>query len=105
MITNAQAMSLVTKKVVNELDYSDFERIVQEVYDCPKYNFVADMEGRNGEAQTFSIKKEPIGIYEYQRLEEFIQTKKYRYLAPTLLQDLVNIDYLPEGDYVIEIFW
>lgn len=105
MISKGEAMSLVTQKVVNEMDYNDFDRIVQEVYGKP-YAFVAEEEVGNYQAKTYSnIKKEELDEYDSNQLETFKNTGKCCYIASVLLQDLVNNDYLPEGDFVIEISW
>lgn len=105
MISKGEAMSLVTQKVINELDYNDFDRIVQEVYDKP-YEIVADEEAGNYQAKTYGdVKKEELDEFDVEQLEKFKNTGKYYYLSRIILQDLVNNDYLPEGDFVIEIFW
>jgi hypothetical protein len=105
MISKSEAMSLVTQKVVNELDYNDFDRIVQEVYGKP-YEIVADEETGNYQAKTYGeFKKEELDKYDAGELEQFKNTGKYSYLSCVLLQDLVNNDYLPEGEFVIEICW
>jgi hypothetical protein len=103
-MTPQESMSLVTQKVINELDYNDFDRIVQEVYGHP-FEMVADEETGNYQAKTYSVEKEPLNKWKQESLDNFKQTGDYSYLTGILLQDLVNNDYLPEGDFVIEIFW
>jgi hypothetical protein len=106
-MTKEEAAALVESKVVHRLDYNDFDRIVQEVYG-QDYEFVADEEAGNYQAKTYKNvrKDEPNYRYNWEKdLEKFRNTGKYFMLAGTLLYDLVINDYLPEGDYVIDIAW
>ena len=100
-------MSLVTQKVINEMDYHDFERIVEAVYG-QSYELVADVEASNYQAKTFDNITKDAPRYRSNasaEIEKFKNTGHYFYLAATLLRDLVDNDYLPEGDYVINISW
>ena len=100
-------MSLVNQKVTNHLDYNDFERIVQEVYG-QRYEFVADEEASNYMSKSYNgiLKGGENYRLDWQKdIEKFKNTGHYSYLAQTLLYDLVQNDYIPEGDYVIEVSW
>lgn len=100
-------MSLVNQKVINELDYNDFDRIVQEVYG-QDYEIVADEEAGNYQSKTYDNITKDAPRYRLdgeKELEAFKTSGKYFMLARVLLRDLVDNDYLPEGDYVINISW
>lgn len=96
---------MVTTKTIHELDYSNFEKIVESVYG-KEYNFIADEEMGNDSSQTYNnIIAEELDEFDKKYLEEFKEIGNHNYLSTTLLTDLVNQGYLPEGNYVIKVCW
>lgn len=100
-------MSLtVSTKTVHSVDYADFECAVKDYYGVRDYSFTADAECGNDTAVTInSVMKEPLVGYEKDEIYNFRTAGDYSYIYQTLLQDMVNNDVAPEGDYVIEVSW
>jgi len=103
-MTPEQSRKLVETKTIHKLDYSDLERIIKAVYK-QDYSVAAAEEVGNDSALTFSVKSEPLDKWQQESMEEFKTKGDYSYSTSTILQDLANNNYLPEGDYVIEICW
>lgn len=88
------------------MEWYDFEGLVKEIYGY-KYEFVADKECSNDSDHAFNnIMKKPFSFnYDIEQLEKFKQTGEYCGIYYTLLQDLVNNDKLPEGNFLIRVSW
>ena len=56
-------------------------------------------------ALTTSVKKEPLSDWELKNLKNLKNGDFYYCIWQTLLQDMVNNDVAPEGDYVIKVYW
>ena len=99
--------SLTTStKTIHSVDYSDFEQAVKDYYKVDDYSFPADAESGNDVAITTGVMtKTPLADYEQEEIFDFRTTGEYCYLYRTLLQDMINNDVAPEGDYVIEVSW
>lgn len=98
-------MKLKTQtKTIHYVNYNDFDHLVNEVYGID-YEIIPDMEKSNDSSLTASVKKSQLDTYDQQRLDTFKSGGHVNYMARLLLQDLVNNDYAPEGDYVIDISW
>ena len=86
------------------MNYDDFDRIVQEVYGCD-FELVADQELHNDMSWTASsINGEP-DPYDELKIEALKSGKNVTWVAYAVLEDLVKNNYLPAGDYVIDICW
>lgn len=97
---------IVDTKTVHSVDYNDFEQAVKDYYGVDDYSFPADVECGNDVAiTTGDIVKTPLDEYEQEDLDDFRTTGEYCCIYQTLLQDMVNNDVAPEGDYVIEVSW
>lgn len=95
----------MTVKTVFEVDYSDLDNFIEEVYGH-QYEIVGAEECGNYCSKTYNIKKEALDDYDVKRLNEFIANGKYQYLSPNvLLTDCCNRDLIPAGEYLIDIFW
>jgi hypothetical protein len=95
----------------HELKYNEFKKLVKETYN-QNYKFVADVECGNDSDHSYNdIKKtvldenDALDKYEIDEITDFKQNGKYNYLASTLLQDLVNRELLPEGNFLITVSW
>lgn len=84
--------------------YSDFDRFVTKEFGQP-FEFAADQESGNDQDHSFAVTKSPLSRYEDEHLKEFRVTGRYSFLARVLLQDMVNRDVLPEGNYLIQVSW
>ena len=102
-MTPEESKAKVTTKTIHELDYNDFNKIVESVYGH-EFNFVADQETGNDSASTFSGDGK-LDEFDQNIVDKFAETGEGYYLAPYLLNDLVAKGYLPVGDYVIEVCW
>jgi hypothetical protein len=102
-MTPEEANALIKTKVVHRMDYDDFERIVKEVYGH-EFSLVAAEELGNDQSWTASVKKGDSRFF-VAAIQNFKKTGDYQYKAAAILHDLVERDYLPEGDYVIDICW
>jgi hypothetical protein len=94
-------------KLVHVVDYGDFEDFVNQQYALGPggYCFPADEETSNDTAKTYRIKKEPLDSWNQRSLDKFKAGEQEQFMARTLLQDFVNRDLLPEGEYVIKVSW
>jgi hypothetical protein len=95
----------ITPKCVYEVDYSDLEVLVNELFGTD-WSFVINEEARNDSNHTFNvIKNSELGSNEYDRFdfkdfltENIISTR-------LLLNVLCNQDLIEEGDYLITVSW
>ncbi len=104
-MTPEESRALVTTKTIHEMDYSDFDRLVTEVYGH-EFEITAAQELGNDSAWTGEGRKgynEKYNLTHY--VEKFKKTGDYGYITSSILNDLVDQGYLPEGEYVIEISW
>lgn len=87
-------------------DYDAFEKLVEKTYGQP-FAFVGDQECRNDSSTEFSgmVKGEEIDEYDTDKLQAFKDTGDHDFLAGVLLQDMVNNDVLPEGNYIVRVCW
>lgn len=96
----------ITTKTIHSVDYSDFEKAVKYYYGVDDYSFPADAEtGNDTSVATSYYKKYPLGSFEQEELNEFKATGEYNMIYSVLLQDMVNNDIIPEGEYLIEVSW
>jgi hypothetical protein len=95
----------VKKTVFIEMDYYEFEELVEKHFGRNDYEFVADVECGNDSSHTFNIKKEPLDTWGRKEFDEWKLTGKGRYLASHILTELVNMGILDEGEYLINVSW
>lgn len=86
-----------------EMDYCEFEQLVKTTYGHD-YEFPEDIECGNDSEHTYEVTGE-LDEWDRQKLQEFVQSGKYLYLAPRLLNDLVARGKLPKGRYLITVCW
>jgi hypothetical protein len=106
-MTPEQSNALVTTKTetFHELDYSDFERIVNGVYGHD-YCYAAEEELSNDSVQRYTVENKPLDEWAAKDIEKYINTGQgIQYRASTLLQDLALKGYLPFGEYIVEVCW
>ena len=96
----------INTKVVHQVEYSDMERFVSETYG-KRYSFVASEECGNDSSHSYAVrKKEALDEWDQRDLKLFIERPDSECLrARLLLQDMVNKDLIPTGDYVIRVSW
>lgn len=103
-MTPEEIRQLITTKSVHHIDYSDFENIVKSVYG-QDYEFTADEETPNDSSHSYSAKKGNLNERNRKDIETFMNTGKYQYLASAFIEDLVDRELLPEGEFLIEVCW
>lgn len=92
------------------LNYEDFDALVNEnILGKPgsdEYNCTAENGWVNDSEHSFGpFEKKVLDEAEAEEYLNFIEKQDYSYNAGLLLQVLVNTDVLPEGAYMIEIYW
>lgn len=91
-------------KTLHIVDYRYLEEKIREVYG-KKYDIPRDEECGNDCSLQMGGKKEPLLKYDSNRIETFRNTGRCRYLLRTLVQDMINNDHIPEGDWLVEVSW
>lgn len=94
----------VTTQLTHYMNYNDFDAIIKEEYG-QNYELIADEECNNYSSKTYSVEKEELDKGDLDSLNKFISTGRGLYLSRILLQDLVNKELLPEGEYSIDTSW
>ena len=99
------------EKRIFKIQCSDFQQWIKNVFGVTKYEIVAIEEWSNDASHEFNVrKKEPIIDSSYDEFKD-IESFLYRgcpcpmWSTSTLLQYLCNKDILPEGDYMIGVYW
>lgn len=97
----------IETKLTHYVNYNDFEKFVQSTYNVENYEFASSEECSNDTAHTSSnVVKKPLDKWTQGDLDKFINENGNRqYMMHTLLQDMVNRDLIPEGNYVINVSW
>ena len=91
-------------KTVIEMDYDELEDLIRGEFGH-EFSVASDLEIGNDSAKTFIFKPEVIDEYDQNKIDGFKKSGKGSYLLRILMQDLVNREVLPAGNYVIEICW
>lgn len=89
-------------KVVSycEMDYSDFEQLVNSYFDVEDFEFVASGERLNDSSYTFKAKRSDATVYPLE--DEWW----YKYsAADTAFSHLCADGVIPEGTYLIYVCW
>ena len=72
----------------------------------PRVEIVAMEEWGNDEQHTFTLKREKLDKYDKEELDEFMEKPhEVVYTLATILQDMCNNGYLPEGRLLVDIYW
>lgn len=91
--------------VYNEMSYHEFEELVEATYGR-KYEFVVDEECSNHSNHSYhNFKKDSLDEWETEDFQKFLDIGSYQFLSCILLQDLVNKELIPEGNYLITVSW
>ncbi len=93
------------KKMFVEMDYNEFDDLVNEFYQTKRFNCVAAEEWSNYEDHSFEVKKEKISSYDQETIEELKTDKCPNWSVNIALQELVNNDIIPEGNILITVNW
>jgi hypothetical protein len=88
-----------------ELDWHDFEQIVQEVYSVTDYDFVSDVECYNDSEHSYSTDLTYWDSSDDDTLKDFVQGKEYYSIARVLIQDLARKELIPKGNILISVSW
>lgn len=99
--------SAFVPKVVISVDYNDVDELINSYFNSKerKYECVAYEEWGNSESHDFELKKEKLDAHDKKLIEKAKQGKFEHFSTRVYLQHLVNEGILPEGEYLIEIFW
>lgn len=90
-------------KTYNIYDYKEMETVIEKVYH-QKYDIVASEELGNGSNLAYEI--EINEEYNRERVVSWLGIKKFdNWMLRALLQDMVNNHNLPEGNYLIQVYW
>lgn len=98
-------MLKTTTKTVHYVDYNDFDNKVKEIYGHD-FEIIADAECSNdSNLSSGRMVKRELDEYEAGRLAKFILTGKEGWIWQAILQDMVNSNHAPEGEYIINVSW
>lgn len=88
------------KSITYELNYGEFEDMVEEVYkdDAEGYSFLAEEESANDVSHKFVIKKDKLDGRPFRNGAAFNG-------ADNILTDMCNRGFIPAGTYVIDVCW
>ncbi len=90
-----------------EMDYQEFDELIERTYGH-SYEIVAFEEKSNDSTITWHncTKRVLDPLYEVPEVETFKTTGKIKnWRSCLLLEDMINNDVLPEGNYSIQISW
>lgn len=72
----------------------------------PRVELVQMEEWNNDEQHSFTLKKEKIGTYDREELDAFMRNPHdVTFTLGTILTDMCNNGYLPEGRLLINVYW
>lgn len=96
----------IEETLVFEIEYGDFEKLVQRVYG-QNYEFADDMECSNDSVHRFSVKEEPLSrfVWGEEDIDKFTKTGKSSFIGHVLLQDMCNKKIIQPGKYLIYVCW
>jgi hypothetical protein len=94
-----------TKKTIIELIDYEFSEFVSKYYGHD-FEFLADQEVCNDSAHSFTIlEKKELDKNAIEKLNKLKNNGIYMSLSRIILQDLVNKDELPAGEFIISVSW
>lgn len=90
-----------------EMDYHELDGLITSTYGLKvPYEMVAYEELNNDTSWTADLKKEPVDEWHEADMKAFKATGKIgNWRTRWIMQDMVNNDVLPEGNYVVEVSW
>lgn len=91
------------KKVIYEVDYNDWDEFINKYYGIKQYEIVAAEEYGNYESHSFTAKKGE--DYDEEDIRDLKSGKFVPWVTHDIFQDLANNDAIPEGEYLISVFW
>ena len=94
------------QEMYNVLTDVEFDQIVNDHYN-PIINFESTVTDgyKNNSDHTFEIEKDELSDYDTDKLNKVISGQPVHLMVGIILQDLINKDVLPEGRYLIEVYW
>lgn len=92
-----------TTKVAHFVDYGDLEAKILETYGH-EYE-IPCMEEVGHCSKEYDIDKEPLDEYDIEAVDLLRQGKPKHYTLRVIMQDMVNNDVIPEGNWVVDINW
>lgn len=96
-------LTIVTKQI-HTVDSYDLDAFISEHYER-EFEFVADQESGNDQGHAFNVKKDDLESWHTKDLATFREGGHPTFVAGTLLQDLCNRGFIPEGDYLVKVSW
>ena len=90
------------------MDYHELDYLINTTYKpSVPYEMVAFEELNNDSSWTaMALKKEPLSGFDEADVQKFRETGKIKnWRTRTLLQDMVNNNVLPEGNFLVEVSW
>ncbi len=94
-------MKEITYQVMSD---SEFNELVKHTYGH-EYNFAMDNECGNDSQHTFNKINGVQESYDIEDLEKFKKTGNSFMITRVLLNDMVNKNILPVGNYLITVCW
>lgn len=95
----------IKNKNIYVLEYSEFNKIVKDVYN-KDFEFAADTECSNDSEHLYSnIGKYGLTEFEKDEIKVFKQSGKYNFITQFLLEDMSEKEIIPKGDYLITVSW
>lgn len=95
----------ITTKTIHSVDYNEVDRAINDFLRSkglkPTFEMVADEELMNNISKTYNIEKEQPSEYDMGQ----IQIGRYGFQTRVLLNWMAFEEVIPEGEYVVEIFW
>ena len=88
------------KKNYIVVESSDIDKFIQKVYG-QEFFCASSEEMRGFNCKSFTVCKQTLDDYEFQKLEKFKQKKDNSIWLQTLLNDLCNNNLIVEGEYLI----
>jgi len=90
-------------RTYNVYTYLEMEDIIEKIYG-QHYDIVASEELGNGSNLSYEL--EINEEYNRERVISWLGIKKFdNWMLRGLLQDMVNNHNLPEGNYLIQVYW
>ena len=89
------------------MEYKELDDLITSTYKLPRpYEVLAYEELHNDSSKTWAFKKKPLDEWaeaDIRALKETGKVKHWR--TATIMQDMVNNGVLPEGNFLVEVFW
>ncbi len=93
-------------RVATIIDYSDFDNFIKEIYGHDFESQQAELWSNDASYRYNIRSKEELDGWHAPILQKFIEHgNPEEGIVRTLLQDLVNRDLLPPGEYYIAVSW